>query len=152
MSPTPNLTHQRIVRNLLRILDRYLCKNPIGEVIPAPSEVELSDLNVYEPDLYVVLNERKSIFTAQGTSGAPDLAVEVLSLGTAKYDKGVKRQVYARCGVKELWLVDPDMKEISVFRLQQCADKPVGVFGVNQKFATPLLPKLSVHVGKIFES
>lgn len=150
MSPTPSLTHQRVVRNLLRILDTHLQKHPVGEVIPAPSEVELSDLNVYEPDLYLVLNSRKSIFTPRGVTGAPDLAVEILSLGTAKYDKGIKRQVYARCGVKELWLVDTDAQEVSVFHLQVSADKPFGVFGARQKFTSPLLPRLVVNVAKIF--
>jgi Uma2 family endonuclease len=150
MSPTPSLTHQRVLRNILRILDSHLLKHPIGEVLPAPSEVELSDLNVYEPDLYVVLNARKSIFTPRGVAGAPDLAVEILSLGTAKYDKGIKRQVYARCGVKELWLVDTDAREVSVFHLQTSADKPFGVFGVRQKFTSPLLPRLVVNVARIF--
>lgn len=150
MSPTPSLTHQRVLRRLLLLLGTHLEKHPVGEVVPAPSEVELSDLNVYEPDLYVVLNARKSIFTPRGVTGAPDLAVEILSLGTAKYDKGIKRQVYARCGVKELWLVDTDAQEVSVFHLQSSADKPFGVFGVKQKFTSPLLPRLVVNVAKIF--
>ncbi|NBV23261.1 MAG: Uma2 family endonuclease [Proteobacteria bacterium] len=151
MSPTPNLTHQRVVRNLLWLIHAHFQKHPVGEVVPAPSEVELSDLNVYEPDLYVVLNTRKSIFTPRGVTGAPDLVVEVLSLGTAKYDKGIKRQVYARCGVKELWLVDTDTREISAFHLQTSADKPAGVYAGKQKLTSPLLPGFKLALAEVFE-
>src|SRR5207249_6084349 len=66
MSPTPNFFHQCIVMNIAFILRRYLEKNPIGKVVISPSDVELSDLNVYVPDVYYVSNERKHIFTKQG--------------------------------------------------------------------------------------
>ncbi len=151
MSPTPNFFHQSIVMNIAFILRRYLEKNPIGKVVISPSDVELSDLNVYVPDVYYVSNERKHIFTKQGAAGAPDLVVEVLSPGTAKYDKGVKRQVYARTGVKELWLVAPEANEVSVYRLEESASEPVGVYGTRQKFTSPLFPRLVIHVSKIFE-
>jgi len=151
MSPTPNFFHQSIVLNIAVFLQNFLEKNPIGKVVVSPSDVELSDLNVYMPDVYYVSNARKHIFTTQGASGAPDLVVEVLSPGTAKYDKGAKRQVYARTGVKELWLVDPAEKQVSVYRLQESSDEPRGVFGLRQKFTSPLFPKLTIPVAKIFQ-
>ncbi|MEW6302001.1 MAG: Uma2 family endonuclease [Verrucomicrobiota bacterium] len=152
MSPTPSYFHQRIVLKIALILSAYLEKNPIGEITIAPSDVELSEHNVFEPDLYYVANERKHIITKQGVSGAPNLVVEVLSPGTAKFDKGVKRQVYARHDVKELWLVDPDAKEIAVYHLQESADKPVGVYGPRQRFSSPLFPRLTVQVAKVFQT
>jgi Uma2 family endonuclease len=151
MSPSPGFTHQQIVLKLARLVGNHLEKHPSGVLSIAPSDVELSDLNAYEPDLYYVSNARRSILTEQGASGAPDLVIEVLSRGTAKYDKGVKRQIYARTGVKELWLVDPDSREISVYRLQEAADKPAGVYGVRQKFTSPLFPRLTIQVSKIFQ-
>ncbi len=48
----------------------------------------------------------------------PDWVCEVLSPATAKYDRGVKQEVYAREGVGYYWLVDPLEKMIEVFELQ----------------------------------
>ena len=46
----------------------------------------------------------------------PDLVVEVLSLSTARNDRSHKKDVYARCGVKEYWLVSPNEKFVEVYR------------------------------------
>lgn len=152
MSPTPNFFHQSIVLNIALIIRNHLAANPLGTIVISPSDVELSDLNVYVPDLYFVSNERKHILTKQGASGAPDLIVEVLSPGTAKYDKGVKRQIYARAGVAELWLVDPVSKTVTVYRFEESADEPVGSYGLRQRFTSPLFPKLTIQVSKVFQA
>ena len=51
-----------------------------------------------------------------GVHGAPDLVVEILSPGTMRNDKTHKKDVYARCGVPEYWLISPGDKSIEVFR------------------------------------
>ena len=48
----------------------------------------------------------------------PDWVCEVLSPGTSRVDRGPKRRVYAREGVKHLWFIDPIEKTIEVFRLE----------------------------------
>jgi len=151
MSPPPNRFHQDIVANLHFMIRSHLESHPLGTVYFAPSDVELSDLNVYEPDLYFVSNERKSILTEQGASGAPDLVVEVLSPRTAKYDKGVKRDVYARTGVEEMWIVDPELKEVQVFRFAESVGTPVATLRGRQALTTPLLPGLKIPLPKVFQ-
>jgi len=49
---------------------------------------------------------------------APDWVCEVLSPATSKYDRGVKRDIYAREKVAYYWMVDPTDKTIEVFELQ----------------------------------
>ena len=49
-----------------------------------------------------------------GVHGAPDLVVEVLSPTTARNDKTVKKAAYAKSGVREYWIVDPEGKSIVV--------------------------------------
>ncbi len=46
--------------------------------------------------------------------GAPDLCVEILSPSTRRRDLAQKRDIYARFGVREYWLVDPDAGSITV--------------------------------------
>lgn len=53
-----------------------------------------------------------------GVHGAPDLVVEVLSPSTAKNDKGYKKDIYAKCGVKEYWIVSPSDKSVDVYVLE----------------------------------
>jgi Uma2 family endonuclease len=151
MVPSPDLFHQDILLNVAYLLRRYLEKHPIGTVHIAPSDVELSDLNVYEPDIYFVAESRKSILTKQGATGAPNLVVEVLSPKTAKHDKGTKRSVYARAGVEELWMVDPQTREVLVYQFQKSADLPAATYGEKQKFESRLFPGLKIPVAKIFK-
>lgn len=48
----------------------------------------------------------------------PDWVCEVVSPSTAKYDRGSKRDIYAREGVGFLWIVDPIARMIEVFGLE----------------------------------
>jgi Uma2 family endonuclease len=150
-SPSPNRYHQDILLNLGVLFREYLKRNSVGRIYIAPSDVSLTDLNVYQPDLYFVSNARKSILSEQGAEGAPDLVVEILSPKTARFDKGVKREVYARAGVKELWIVNPELREIQVYHLDQYADVPVATYDESQAFEPAVLSGLRIPVARVFE-
>jgi Uma2 family endonuclease len=152
MSPSPKTYHQSIAGKIYSILDQFLAKHPLGEVYIAPLDVFLSDVNIYQPDVIFISNGRKSIISDQGIEGAPDLVVEILSPSTARYDKGPKRKVYARTGVKELWLIDPETKTIQVYFLERDSENPSATHGDNAIFTSPLLPGLQVNTAAIFKS
>ncbi len=59
-----------------------------------------------------------SKITSKRVEGAPDLVVEVLSLSTARNDRGKKFRAYERAGVREYWIVDPKKKSVEVYLLQ----------------------------------
>jgi len=111
----------------------------------------LTDLNVYQPDFLFVSHKRKSILKEDGVAGAPDFVVEILSPRTAKYDRSAKRDIYGRTGVQELWIVDPELKNVQVFRFAESADAPVATYGIKQKFVSPIFPGLGVVVADIFK-
>lgn len=152
MSPSPNTFHQYIAGNIYFLFRRYLDKHPVGEVFIAPLDVFLSDVNVYQPDVMFISNQRKSIITDHGMEGAPDLVVETLSPGTARFDKGSKRKIYARTGVQELWLVDPEAKTIQVYLLPKEVETPAATYGPNATFTSSLLPGLKIKTAWIFKS
>jgi len=60
-------------------------------------------------------------------SDAPDWACETLSPSTVRHDRGGKMRIYAREGVRHLWLVDPPRHSIEVYRLAEGAWEEVGV-------------------------
>ena len=70
--------------------------------------------NQFIPDFMVVCDPDK--IKPDGVHGAPDLVVEVLSPSTARNDKTRKKDIYARCGVQEYWIVDPSGKSLEIYR------------------------------------
>ena len=151
MSPSPNFFHQSIIWNLAAAIDRYLEKHPCGVARFAPSDVELSEISVFQPDLYFVANERRHILTEQGIAGAPDLVVEVLSVRTEAYDRGAKRLVYARGGVKELWFIDPENQEVEVYDFTRSADQPAAHLAGKDLLKSSVLPGFEMPLNQLFK-
>ncbi len=151
MAPAPNRFHQVISGNLEFILRKYIETHPIGKIYHAPFDVYLSDVNVYQPDILFLAKEHYALETKQGLRGAPDLIVEILSPKTSELDLGVKREVYTRCGVEELWIIDPDALRISLFRLQENAETPVKVVEPTGRWSTSLLPGLDIEAAAVFQ-
>ena len=152
MTPSPEFYHQSVAGNIYHLLRCHLRDHPLGKVAIAPSDVQLDFVNVHQPDVYFVSNERLGIIQKQGPVGAPDLVIEVLSRSTARLDKGPKLRVYARSGVRELWLVDKDKKQVAVYRFEKSIEEPVNILSGKQKLTTPLLPGLALPLTKVFEA
>lgn len=152
MSPSPRTLHQVVAGNIHFIIRQHLNSHPIGHVFLAPLDVFLTEINVYQPDLIFVAEERKSIVTEKGIEGAPNLVVEILSESTARFDKGPKRKIYARTGVQDLWLIDPEVKLIQVYRLAEDPETPVATYDATAVFRSPLLPGLEIAARSIFAS
>jgi Uma2 family endonuclease len=151
MAPSPDLFHQDILLNIAVLIRSFLDRRPIGSVHIAPSDVHLSELNVYQPDLYFVSKIRQSFLSKQGFEGAPDLVVEILSPKTSRFDKGIKREVYARSGVQELWIVDPELRHILIYHLTKSANAPVLTCTDKEQFEALSLPGLIIQVEKVFK-
>ncbi len=151
MSPSPNTFHQIIAGRIHQLIANYLEKHALGEVFIAPLDVYLGDVNVYQPDILFVSNRRRGIITEQGIEGAPDLVVEPLSPATARYDKGSKREVYARFGVKEFWLVDAETRSIQVYLPSKNAEEPIATHGEKAIFESSVLPGLRIKNAAIFK-
>ncbi|MGH7626690.1 MAG: Uma2 family endonuclease [Gemmatimonadaceae bacterium] len=106
VTPAPTWEHQAASRALFRLLDRYASEHALGAVFYAPADVEFSAERMVEPDLFVVpLIEGRSPRTWE-EAGMLLLAVEILSPGTARADRLVKRRLYQRQEVPEYWIID----------------------------------------------
>ena len=49
----------------------------------------------------------------------PDWVCEIISPTTGRIDRAVKMPMYAHYGVHSIWLVDPDLKTLEAYQLQQ---------------------------------
>jgi len=125
VSPAPSLRHQRVLTQLLKQLFA-LEYTGRATIWVGPTDVKLSPTRVVEPDVVVVSHARREILREQAIEGAPDLVVEVVSPSNRKHDLTVKRRFYARIGVREYWIVDPESETVEVLAL---AD---GVLGYRQ--------------------
>jgi Uma2 family endonuclease len=76
----------------------------------------LSHYDVVEPDLLFIAGDQAAIMTEKNIQGPPALVVEVLSKSTRKRDAQTKRRLFERTGVREYWLVDPELDRVQVFR------------------------------------
>ena len=78
-------------------------------------DVYLTEEDRVIPDAMIICN--KDIIKPNGIHGTPDLIAEVLSPSTAKKDRGYKKDLYERSGVKEYWIVAPTMRSIEAYLL-----------------------------------
>lgn len=150
VSPSPKSWHQLIVTNLLLAFGRYLDRHPIGRIIASPLDVIFGEFDVLEPDLIFVLNEHWDIIQ-DWVRGAPDLVIEVLSPGSISMDRGPKLKAYARFGVSEYWIVDPDAHAIEVYRQGDGGYELVSICGEHGSVTSPLLPEFALPVAQVFE-
>jgi Uma2 family endonuclease len=121
VSPRPALPHTRAASRLggelVGPFDRGR-GGPGGWVILDEPELHLGE-DVLVPDLAGWRRERMPEMPhTVGVSLAPDWACEVLSPSTARLDRARKMGVYAREGVKHFWLVDPLLRTLEVYRLE----------------------------------
>jgi len=130
----------------------YLIENPIGIVVPGAGAV-FSDYDAVIPDLVFVRNERWSeVVTEVRFTGAPDLVIEIMSPGRENRDRDllVKRQLYAKYGVAEYWIVDAENRLVQVYRLRHKQLESVASRRGDEEITTPLLPGFQLNVSTIF--
>jgi Uma2 family endonuclease len=119
MSPSPKPRHQAVAMEITAQLNVYLRKNPVGQLLAHP-DVHLGrdaagkDF-VYRPDILFIPAARWNI-ASNRLVGPPELAVEVVSRGSRRYDSETKKEDYERFGVREYWLVDPERNAMSFYR------------------------------------
>ncbi len=151
VTPSPLTLHQRIVTRLTMHLCAFVEEQRLGEIFVSPFDVVFSDFDVVEPDILFVSKKRVSVITPKNVRGAPDLVIEVLSQTTAKTDRTTKLKLYARYGVKEYWIIDPNGPSGQIYRRGKGAFAQASKVGAAGELTSPLFPGFSLPLRKLVE-
>jgi Uma2 family endonuclease len=146
--PSPTVLHQTVLQLLWEHL-RGIARSAGGRAFVAPLDVALADHSVVQPDVIYVAAERLEILRTR-IEGAPDLLVEVLSPGTARRDRGEKLSLYARSGIREYWLVEPESRQIEI--LVNEAGRFVVALPVGGLYRSQQIPEIHLDVAEFWRS
>ncbi|MCL6448985.1 MAG: Uma2 family endonuclease [Armatimonadetes bacterium] len=150
MTPAPSTFHQIISMRLEAKFVNFVTEKDLGIILDAPIDVYFEEKETYQPDIIFIAKNRLQIIEKARINGAPDLVVEILSPSTGYYDLKKKARTYARHGVKEYWVVDPEDQSIEVHVGRE------GKFVLNQRaegegrVKSLVLEGLAVEVTEIF--
>lgn len=146
LKPSPTTTHQRISQRIERLFIDSCELDYI--IIDAPVDVILSETDIRQPDIVMIHRSREAIIEERGIVGAPDLVVEIISPSTAKRDRTIKKETYARFGIPEYWIVDPANQTIEQYVQQQTGEAYTlsDVYGPEDSVRSERIPCLSFKV------
>lgn len=153
VTPAPFVPHQRLLGKLFAAVFQLVEKEGLGEVFFAPLDVVLSRHDCLQPDLLFIRTDRRDIIGNRVTA-APDLAVEVLSVSSRRIDELRKRARYELFGVFELWIFDPEIDGVRVYRRASAGEpfeRAVQLLAeAGDVLETPLLPGLRLSLVELF--
>ena len=150
--PSGTRDHQFLIGEFIWNFKNYL--NGFDE-LPAQFYHEMTTIlsreqqRAPEPDLVIILNERRDIVGRSRVEAPPDIAIEILSTDRTR-DLVRKRQIYAEAGVLEYWPIDPRNDTVTQLELREGEYVERAVLTADDTLTTPLLPGLSIPLADIF--
>jgi Uma2 family endonuclease len=150
--PMPSIRHQVIVTNLLVPMSVYAEVHELGKVLCAPMPLEVAPHKYREPDVIYTRSVAPEESDGDKYLDSAELVIEIVSEGSAnrKRDLIDKRVDYAKAGIAEYWIVDPERNEVSMLVLQGAEYTESAVFGMNDVIRSTALPGFEIAVSKVF--
>ncbi len=149
VTPAPMVPHQRIVRNLYRLLDPQIERLKLGESILSPVDCFLADDCAVQPDFVFVLTVHADRVRNQ-VHGPPDVAMEILSPSHRKRDLEIKLKLYRKHGVPEYWIVDPKNETVTVRVLESGDWRILGAWKRGETAESHVMRGVTAPVDSVF--
>lgn len=155
MAAAPNLKHQTASGNLFLRFSNHIRPRQLGLVYAAPLAVILPGESAVEPDLLFISAERRNILTERACEGSPDLVAEILSPSNPRHDLERKRELYARHGIPEYLILEPQEETVlalaePVVSAGQGAYESERLYRPGDTFTIAAIPGLEIAVADIF--
>jgi Uma2 family endonuclease len=117
VTPAARPRHQLVSANLVWILEQHVRPERSGRIFAAPIDLILAPTTVAQPDVLFIRAGHEAIVSARGIEGAPDLVVEIPSPYSVRQDRGTKAALYARFGIPNYWILDPEERVFESYEL-----------------------------------
>lgn len=114
-----SIHHNRLTRFLIPLLQLFVEKHGLGEVLGSEFAVRLRARLVRVPDLIFVSKKKAQMIQETRFEGAPDLIVEIVSPDSEERDWREKYHEYERAGVQEYWVIDPHSRTVAFYQLEE---------------------------------
>ena len=145
----PAYKHNRVLLNLLFALEVYLRKSRAGEVLLSENLYALAPNTRRAPDAAVFLGDRhEELKNAKVIPIIPEIVAEILSPSETTRMIHRKLRQYFAAGVKEVWLIDPDERDVEIWTGLSLPDHALA--GDNL-LASALLPGFGLPLAELFE-
>jgi len=147
--PPPDHKHNSIALNLYDSLSFFVKARRLGRALHEEGfEVTVDGRNWIQPDVSYVNEERLNREAGNKyLTGAPDLAVEVISPSERPKHILAKRSVLFQSGCKEIWIVRPRTQSIEVWTNPRKMDRELRG---GETLSTPLFGGWSIAVSEVF--
>ena len=154
VSPPAGWPHGRIGARVARVLDQHVERHRFGQALDSSTGFDLPSGDTLEPDASIVTTARWNAapppVLGQFLKVVPDLVVEILSPSTRSRDLKEKKDVYAKNGVEECWIIDPRARSLTVFsRADDTFDD--GTTVTQGPLPSRLLPDLDAAVEQLLD-
>ncbi len=150
MTPAAGEKHQRLSRNLQFELHKFLDESPLGELYDAPFDVILEECTVVQPDLLIVLEDRRSRIVPEGLRGAPNFLVEILSPSAPERDRILKRRLYEKFGVQEYWILDPEAQTVEQLVAKQGQLETLATYHRQDRIPSAVVSGMEINLSRVF--
>jgi Uma2 family endonuclease len=155
--PADSYIHEAIANLLAELLRDLTRQHAPGKVLSGRLPIRLWSGQMREPDVVYLTRQRTERLRVPGFESQPDgadLVMEVVSLGDEARERDYvkKRDLYARAGIAEYWIIDPQNETISLLPLNQGAYQTVSEFRRGSVVASQLLPGFEMAVDSVFSA
>lgn len=145
-------THQTVLGNLAITLHKHSSEKRTRDIVAiGPLDVVLDHQNILQPDILLIHANHENIIRDGRIMGAPDLCIEITSASSFQRDTTTKREIYARCKVREYWIVDPDAKSVTVYQLSIDATNPFAQLTESDWLTSVQLPDFKLAISELFQ-
>jgi Uma2 family endonuclease len=148
----PARNHEFIVTKLGYYLTAWAEMGHGGEALGSGYKVRISDRRGVMPDFQFYRGGNNAAKEQdQGlVHGRPDLAVEIVSPSSQRYDRVTKLRWYAQLRVPEYWLIDPNARTLEQLTLREGTYVIAASFADDEVFAPDSFEGLSIPLAKLW--
>jgi len=143
-----SLKHENIFQMLLTLLKHYLEATKYGKVIGSRFVMRLAADLIFEPELLILMSDTLNKLNQTYLDGPADFLIEILSPSTRETDLVHKIPICLEKGVKEIWAIDPEAEELTVFIL---GERPKTYSG-NETVKSAVIKGFWIQLGWIWRT